>query len=142
MNKISLDAARLIIRETLSHAAKAKMKPLSVAVVDAGGHLIAFERSDGAPAGRFDLARGKAYGSVMLGMGGTAQRDRAEAQAYFIGAANAAYGGKLVPVPGGFIVRNAAGDVVGGVGVTGDTSENDMAAGEAGILAAGLVPEG
>ena len=90
MEKISLDAARVMIRETLNHAAKAKMKPLSVAVVDAGGHLIAFERSDGAPAGRFDLARGKAYGSVMLGIGGTAQRDRAEAQAYFIAAANVA----------------------------------------------------
>ncbi|MCK8483873.1 heme-binding protein [Aliiroseovarius sp. S2029] len=142
MNRISLEAARVIVRETLNHAENAKMKPLSVAVVDAGGHLIAFERSDGAPAGRFDLARGKAYGSVMLGIGGTAQRDRAEAQAYFIAAANVAYGGKLVPVPGGFIVRNAEGDIVGGVGVSGDTSENDLAAGEAGIKAAGLVPEG
>ncbi|MCK8462532.1 heme-binding protein [Aliiroseovarius sp. S1339] len=142
MEKISLDAARVMIRETLNHAAKAKMKPLSVAVVDAGGHLIAFERSDGAPAGRFDLARGKAYGSVMLGIGGTAQRDRAEAQAYFIAAANVAYGGKLVPVPGGFLVRNEKGDVVGGLGVSGDTSENDLAAGEAGIRAVGLVPEG
>ena len=142
MEKISLDAARVMIRETLNHAAKAKMKPLSVAVVDAGGHLIAFERSDGAPAGRFDLARGKAYGSVMLGIGGTAQRDRAEAQAYFIAAANVAYGGKLVPVPGGFLVRNEKGDIVGGLGVSGDTSENDLAAGEAGIRAVGLVPEG
>ncbi|MCK0138984.1 heme-binding protein [Aliiroseovarius sp. F47248L] len=142
MNKITLDTARLIVREALNHASKTKMKPLSVAVVDAGGHLIAFERADGAPVGRFELALGKAYGSVMLGIGGTAQRDRAEAQAYFIAAANAAYGGKLVPVPGGFVVRNAAGDVVGGVGVTGDTSENDMAAGDAGITAAGLVAEG
>ncbi|MDE9450751.1 heme-binding protein [Aliiroseovarius sp. Z3] len=142
MDKITLDAARVIVRETLNHGAKTNMKPLSVAVVDAGGHLIAFERSDGAPVGRFELALGKAHGSVMLGIGGTAQRDRAEAQAYFIAAANTAYGGKLVPVPGGFVVRNAAGDVVGGVGVTGDTSENDMAAGEAGITAAGLVAEG
>ncbi|WP_289041488.1 heme-binding protein [uncultured Aliiroseovarius sp.] len=142
MNRISLEAARIIVRETLNHAEKAKMKPLSVAVVDAGGHVIAFERSDGAPVGRFDLAHGKAYGSVMLGIGGTAQRDRAEAQAYFIAAANAAYGGKLVPVPGGFVVRNSEGDIIGGLGVSGDTSENDLAAGEAGIVAAGLVPEG
>jgi len=142
MAEISLSKARTIIRKTLEAARTGEMKPLSVVVVDAGGHVIAFERSDGAPPGRFELARAKAYGAVMLGMGGTAQRDRAEAQAYFMAAANGIYGGKLAPVPGGILVRDKRGRVVGAVGVTGDTSENDLAAGLVGIEAAGLAGEG
>lgn len=142
MAEISLSKARTIIRKTLEAARAGEMKPLSVVVVDAGGHVIAFERSDGAPPGRFELARAKAYGAVMLGMGGTAQRDRAEAQAYFMAAANGIYGGKLAPVPGGILVRDKRGRVVGAVGVTGDTSENDRAVGLVGIEAAGLVGEG
>lgn len=142
MDRITQDAAHVIIQETMAHGRAEGMKPLSVAVVDAGGHLLAFERADGAPPGRFEIARGKAYGTVMLGIGGTAQRDRAEAQAYFIAAAGAAYGGKLVPVPGGILVRNSAGTVLGAVGVTGCTSENDRQAGEAGINSVGLFAEG
>lgn len=117
------------------------MKPLSVAVLDAGGNLIAFEREDGASPGRFQIAQGKAYGAVMLGMPGSAQMARAEQQAYFISAANAAFGGQLVPVPGGILVRDAKGRTLGAVGVTGDTSDNDAKAGKAGIEAAGLTAE-
>lgn len=142
MAEISLKKARTIIRKTLEAGRAAEMKPLSVVVVDAGGHVIAFERSDGAPPGRFELARAKAYGAVMLGMGGTAQRDRAEAQAYFMIAANGIYDGKLAPVPGGILVRDKRERVVGAVGVTGDTSENDLAAGLAGIEAVGFTGEG
>ena len=77
----------------------------------------------------------------MLGMAGTAQRDRAEQQAYFMGAVNGLFGGQLVPVPGGLLVRDRKGAVIGALGVTGDTSENDAAAGLAGIEAAGLTGE-
>ncbi len=140
--QISIDQAREIIRVAKEKGEEAGMKPLSVVVVDAGGHVIAFERGEGAPPGRFDIAHGKAYGAIMLGIGGTAQRDRAEAQSYFVLAANAAYGGRLIPVPGGILVRNGAGDVIGAVGVTGDTSENDLLAGAAGIEAVGLTAEG
>lgn len=139
---LNLHAARQIIATAMKIGVDQAMKPLSVVVVDAGGHVIAFERGDGAPPGRFDIALGKAYGSVMLGIGGTAQRDRAEAQSYFVLAANGAYNGKLIPVPGGILVRNDAGQVVGAVGVTGDTSENDLAAGAAGIASAGLIADG
>lgn len=139
---ISVDQARDIIRVTKEKGMAEGMKPLSVVVVDAGGHVIAFERGEGTPPGRFDIAHGKAYGSVMLGIGGTAQRDRAEAQSYFILAANGAYNGRLVPVPGGILVRDAAGGVLGAVGVTGDTSENDLLAGAAGIEAVGLIADG
>ncbi|MCC1494932.1 heme-binding protein [Cognatishimia sp. F0-27] len=138
---LSLRRARTIIRKTLEAGHAAEMKPLSVVVMDAGGHVIAFEREDGASPGRFQIAHGKAYGAVMLGMAGTAQKARAEAQAYFIAAANAAYGGALIPVPGGILVRDAKGRLLGAIGVTGDTSDNDAAAGTAGIEAVGLVAE-
>ncbi len=81
---------------------------------------------------------------MLGGLGGTAQRDRAEAQAYFIAAAGAAYDGKLVPVPGGILMRDAKGRILGGAvgGVTGDSSENDLEAGTHGIEAVNLVAEG
>lgn len=138
---IGLRKARVIIRKTLEAAKEMGLKPLSVVVLDAGGNVQAFERQDGASPGRFQIAHGKAYGAVMLGMAGTAQMARAEAQAYFISAATAALGGQMVPVPGGILVRDGKGRVVACVGVTGDTSDNDAAAGRAGIEAAGFVAE-
>ncbi len=141
MSAISTAQTRQIIDATLAKGAEMGLKPLSVVVLDAGGHPLGFLREDGAAPGRFEIARGKAYGAVMLGMGGRAQMARAEAQAYFMAAVNGAYGGKVIPVPGGLLVRDAGGDVIGAVGVTGDTSDNDAEAGLAGIAAAGLVGE-
>ena len=141
MTGITLRKARTIVRKALEKGRELELKPLSVVVLDAGGHVIAFEREDGASPGRFAIAHGKAYGSVMLGIAGTAQRDRAEAQAYFVQAMNGLFGGRFVPVPGGVLVRDKKGAVVGAVGVTGDTSENDAAAALAGIDAAGLLGE-
>ena len=138
---IALNTARTIIRKTLEKGREMGMKPLSVVVLDAGGHVHAFEREDGASPGRFAVAHGKAYGSVMLGMAGTAQMARAEQQPYFIGAVNGLFGGQMVPVPGGVLVRDKDGAVVAAVGVTGDSSENDAAAATAGIEAAGLLAE-
>lgn len=138
MPEITLRKARTIVRKAIEAARERKLKPLSVVVLDAGGHVIAFEREDGASPGRFAIAHGKAYGSVMLGMAGGAQRDRAEAQGYFMAAVNGLFGGQVVPVPGGILVRDTKGAVIGAVGVTGDTSENDAAAGMAGIAAAGF----
>ncbi len=138
---ISLRKARTIIRKALEEGRRLELKPLSVVVLDAGGHVIAFEREDGAAPGRFGIAQGKAYGSVMLGMAGTAQMQRAEAQAYFMAAVNGVYGGQVVPVPGGVLLRDKKGAVIGAVGVTGDTSDNDVLAAKAGIEAANLVGE-
>lgn len=135
---ITAAKARTIVRKTLAHGTAAGMKPLSVIVVDAGGHPVAFERSDGASAGRFAIAQGKAYGSIMLGLGGAAQMARAESQDYFMNAMNGLFGGLVVPVPGGVLVHDKRGRLMGAVGVTGDTSENDAAAALAGIDAAGL----
>lgn len=139
---VSLDQARIIINKTMAKGTEMGLKPLSVVVLDAGGHVIAFERSDGAAPGRFAIARGKAYGAVMLGMAGTAQMARAEAQAYFMAAVNGVYGGQVIPVPGGVLVRSESGAVIGAVGVTGDTSDNDLVAAMAGIDAAELLGEG
>ena len=138
---LGLDQAREIIAGTRAKGRELELKPLSVIVLDAGGHVLAFEREDGASPGRYAIAQGKAYGSIMLGIAGTAQMARAEAQAYFIEAVNGAFGGQLVPVPGGILVRDGTGNVIGAVGVTGDTSDNDAAAGQAGVVAAGLQAE-
>ncbi|MEM8577592.1 MAG: heme-binding protein [Pseudomonadota bacterium] len=138
---ISLRRARTIIRKVMEHGREAGLKPLSCILLDAGGHVIAFERSDGAAPGRYGIAHGKAYGAVMLGMAGTAQMARAEQQAYFMAAVNGVYGGAVVPVPGGVLVRNARGAVIGAVGVTGDTSDADAGAAQAAIEAAGLTAE-
>jgi len=134
---ITLEQAQTMIAVARDKGREMGLKPLSVAELDAGGHLLAFAREDGASPGRFEIARGKAYGAVMLGMPGSAQMARAESQAYFMAAVNGAFGGKVIPVPGGVLVMQ--GDaVVGAVGVTGDTSDNDAAVAVAGIAAAGF----
>ncbi|GAA6190468.1 heme-binding protein [Phaeobacter sp. NW0010-22] len=138
---ISLRRARTIIRKALEKGREMELKPLSVVVLDAGGHVQAFEREDGAAPGRFPIAHGKAYGAVMLGMAGTAQMKRAEDQAYFMAAVNGVYGGQVIPVPGGVLVRDKKGAVIGAIGVTGDTSDNDAIAAMAGIDAVGLTGE-
>jgi len=140
--EISLRKARTILRKTLEKGREMELKPLSVVVLDAGGHVKAFEREDGASPGRFAIAFGKAYGAVMLGMSGTAQMARAEQQAYFMSAVNGLYDGKVVPVPGGVLIKDKKGAVIGAVGVTGDLSENDLTAAMAGIEAAGLIGDG
>lgn len=135
---ITLRKARKIVSATLAKGREMGLKPLSVVVLDAGGHPIAFEREDGASPGRFKIAFGKANGCVMLGLPGSAIQARADAQAYFVGALNGLYGGDFVPVQGGVLVKDAKGAIIGAVGVTGDTSENDAACAVAGIEAAGL----
>jgi uncharacterized protein GlcG (DUF336 family) len=141
MAEITLRKARTIIRGILAKGRELEMKPLSVVVLDSGGNVKAFEREDGASPGRFAIAHGKAYGSVMLGIAGRAQLARAESQPFFMGAINGLFGGQVVPVPGGVLVRDAKGNVLGSVGVTGDSSDNDATAATAGIEAAGLVAE-
>lgn len=141
MATITAAKARSIIKKIMAHGSDHEMKALSAIVLDAGGHVIAFERSDGASPGRFAIAHGKAFGAVMLGMAGTAQMQRAEAQAYFMSAVNGVFGGQVVPVPGGVLVKDKNDQVIGAVGVTGDTSDNDAAAAVAGIEGSGLIAE-
>lgn len=136
MTEITMKQARVLIDAALQKGREMGLKPLSVVVLDAGGHVKAFEREDGAAPGRFAIAHGKAYGSIMLGMAGTAQMQRAEAQSYFMAAVNGVYGGQVVPVPGGVLVRDSDGTIVGAVGLTGDTSDNDAICAAYGIKVA------
>lgn len=141
MNGISLGQARVIIAGALAKAGDAGLKPLAVVVLDAGGHTTAFERQDGASAMRFKLAHGKAYGAIAMGLGSRALYERAQKQPYFIDAMNALADGALVPVPGGVLIRDGEGALLGAVGVTGDNSDNDEICAIAGIEAAGLVAD-
>ncbi len=141
MADLSLQRARTIIRKSLAKGRELGLKPLAVVVLDAGGHVKAFEREDDTAPGRFAIAHGKAYGAVMLHMGGHAQMARAEQQPYFMAAVNGLYGGQVIPVPGGVLIHDKRGNVMGAVGVTGDTSDNDAACALEGIAAAGLTGE-
>jgi uncharacterized protein GlcG (DUF336 family) len=138
---LDLDSARGLIAETRAAAKERGLKPLTVVVLDAGGHVVAAEREDGSSSRRFDIAYGKAHGAIALGLGSRALMNRAEQQPYFIAAVTSAVGGSLVPVPGGVLVRDSAGDLLGAVGVTGDTSDNDEAAAVAGIEAVGFTAQ-
>ena len=135
---IDLQTARTIIEGARAAAREQDFKPLTVVVLDAGAHVVAAEREDGSSNKRFEIAFGKAHGALALGMGSRALMTRAEQQPYFIAAATAAIGGSLIPVPGGVLVRDGGGALLGAVGISGDTSDNDEAAAAAGIEAAGL----
>jgi uncharacterized protein GlcG (DUF336 family) len=138
---MDLDTARAIVGGAREHAAGAGFKPMTVVVLDAGGHVVAVEREDGSSMKRFEIGYGKAHGALSLGMGSRSIMGRAEQQPYFIAAVTTAVGGALVPVPGGVLVRDGDGALLGAVGVTGDTSDNDEAAAVAGVEAAGLVAQ-
>ena len=138
---INLETAKTITAGVRAAGKERGLKPLTVVVLDAGGHVLSVEREDGASNNRFEIAYGKAYGALALGMGSRSLMARAEQQAYFITSAAAAIGGRLVPVPGGVLVKDAAGTVVGCVGVSGDTSDNDELAAISGIESAALVAQ-
>ncbi|GAB3757301.1 heme-binding protein [Yimella sp. RIT 621] len=138
---IDLETARTIITQGRKYARDLDCKPMTVVVIDAGGHVVAVEREDGSSNKRFEVALGKAHGALSLGMGSRALMERAEQQPYFIAAVTSAIGGSLVPVPGGVLVRDADGRVLGAVGVSGDTSDRDEAVAVAGIEAVDLTPD-
>jgi len=137
---MNLELARRIVAGALAYSADAGYKPLAVVVLDAGGHVVAAEREDRASNKRFEVAHGKAAGALAFGMGSRALMGRAESQPYFIAAVTHAVGA-LVPVPGGVLVRDKDGKLLGAVGISGDTSDNDEAAAVAGIEGAALVPQ-
>ncbi|MGE4483038.1 GlcG/HbpS family heme-binding protein [Acidocella sp.] len=138
---LSLENAQKIINGALAYAKAQELKPLVVAVLDARGALKALAAQDGTSLKRGEIALGKANGALALGMGTRALMKRAEQQPYFINAATAAIGGSLVPVPGGVLIKQG-GAVIGVVGVSGDTSDNDEAAAVAGIIAISLDADG
>lgn len=138
MTELKLDGARKILDAALAKGAELKLNPLAVTVLDARGTTKAFAAQDGTSLLRGEIAHGKAYGALSLGMGSRAIFKRATEQAFFVSAINTMAKGALVPVPGGVLIRDAGGAVIGAVGISGDTSDNDEACALAGIAAAGL----
>ena len=138
---ITLSQARQVVDASLAKGRELGLKPLSVVVLDTRGSLVAALSEDGCAQLRPKVAHGKANAAIGLGMGTRALMDRAEQQAYFVQAVNGVLGGDMVPVPGGVLIRTAEGELVGAVGISGDTSDNDEAAALSGIAAAGLMAQ-
>ena len=138
---LTLAQAETILAGVLAHAKANAFKPLAIAIVDARGALKLFTAQDGTPLKRGDIATGKADGCIALGLGGRALQRFAIDRPYFIQGATHATGGSLVPVVGGVLIRSPEGEVLGAIGISGDTSDNDEIAALAGIAKAGLVGE-
>jgi uncharacterized protein GlcG (DUF336 family) len=137
MAEITLDIARKILDAAFAKAAQLKLKPLVVSILDARGCVKLTAAQDGTSLMRAEIAHGKAYGALAMGMGSRALFQRAQEQSYFIDAVNTIAKGALVPVPGGVLIQDGT-SLLGAVGVSGDTSDNDEACAVAGIEAAGL----
>jgi len=138
MAPLTLEVARSILDAALERSAALKLNPLAVIVLDARGCLKAAFVQDGTSRRRAEDAHGKAFGALALGMGSRAIFKRAQEQAYFVDAVNTLAQGKIVPVPGGVLIRTPNGDLAGAVGISGDTSDNDEACAMAAIEAAGF----
>lgn len=135
---LTLKQAQTIVEAALKTGREKSMKPLSVAVLDARGCLVAYAMEDGGTLLREFIAKGKAWGALGMGRSSRTLEQFAKERSHFIGAVIEASGGRLVPVPGGVLIKRG-GTVVGAIGVSGDTSDNDEIAAVAGIEAAGLV---
>ena len=138
MTRITLEQANTLIAGAFAHAAETAMKPLAAAVLDAGGHLIAFQRQDGASIGRLQVAVGKASGALFLGVSSRKIGEVAAERPVFVGSLATIAPGGVVPAAGGVLVVDEGNLPIGAVGISGDVSDNDEAAVLAGIAAAGL----
>ena len=137
MAELTLDVARKILDAALAKGIEKKLKPLVVTILDARGCTKLTAAQDGTSLMRAEIAQGKAYGALAMGMGSRALCQRAQEQAFFSNAGKTLAQGRLVPGPGGVLIRRE-GALLGAVGISGDTSDNDEACAIAGIEAAGL----
>lgn len=135
--RLTLSIALKIIDVSFAKAGELRLKPLSVAVLDSGGNLIAFQRQDGASIKRFEIARGKAAGALALGVSSRAVAAIASERPSFVAALGSILHDGVVPAAGGVLI-SAENIIIGAVGATGDTSDNDEACVLEGIKAAGL----
>lgn len=138
---IDLEHATTIVDKALAHGRSLKLPPLTVAVLDAHGCLVSFKREDRSSLLRPEIAQAKAWGTLGLGIGGRALAQRASVAPAFVSAVNALAGGRIIPVPGGVLIRSSDKSIVGAVGVTGAISEQDEACAVAGIEAAGYTAD-
>jgi uncharacterized protein GlcG (DUF336 family) len=138
---IDLAHATMIVDKALEHGRSLGLPPITVAVLDAAGCLVSFKREDGSSLLRPEIAQAKAYGALAMGMGSRAIAARASVAPAFVSAVNALAGGRLIPVPGGVLIRSSSKAVIGAVGITGAVSEQDEACAVAGIVAAGFTAD-
>ncbi len=137
---VSLAKADEIVAAALAKGRELGFEPLTVAVLDAGGHLVALKREDRSGILRPEIAIGKAWGALGMGFGSRELHNRAQKAPHFLNALAAASGGRVVPVPAGVLILDG-GDIIGAVGISGDTSDNDEICCIAGITAAGYVAQ-
>ena len=135
---VTLAQASTIVDAVLKKARELKQMPQTVVVLDTGGHVVAGKREDGSGIIRFEVAVGKAYGALGMGWGSRTMMERAAQNPNFLTAIVAASEGRLVPNPGGVLIRDSGGNVIGAIGISGDTGDNDEIIAVAGIEAAGL----
>ncbi|HTU12088.1 MAG TPA: heme-binding protein [Allosphingosinicella sp.] len=138
---LTLDLALTIAKATLDEGKARGFAPLCVAVLDPGGHALALLRDEGASIGRPDIATAKAAGCLAMGFGGRELAKRAQAVPHFFAALSSIFPKGIVSVAGGVLIRDGGGTLLGAVGVSGDTSDNDEICALAGIAAAGLQAE-
>ena len=136
-----LELANLITDRALQKGRELKFAPLTVVVLDAGGQIKVLKREDKASLLRPEIAMGKAWGVLGMGFGGRELARRAEQMPMFFTALNAMSGGRMVPVAGGVLIRNREGEVIGSIGISGDTSDNDEICAVHGVEAAGLIAD-
>lgn len=135
---LPLEKARQIVKSALEEGRRQSMSPLTVVVLDAGGQLVAAEREDGSSVLRFEIARGKAYAALGLGLGSRTIGERNKGREAFLAALGAASDGHFVPVAGGVLALNNDEQIIGAIGVSGDSSDADERAALAGLEGAGL----
>lgn len=138
---ITLEQANHIVEHASAHGRSIGASPLTIAVVDAGGHVKVLSRQDGASALRPDVATGKARTAINLGKSSRKIAEDAAQRPVFVGSLAALASGDVIPAAGGFRILDDRERVIGAVGITGDTSDRDEECAAAGVKAAGFVAE-
>lgn len=141
MHSLTLAVADAMADRALKKGREMNFQPLTVAILDAGGHLVVLKRADRSSLLRPDIAIGKAWGVLGMGFGGRELARRAEKVPTFFTALNAMSGGRMVPVPGGALIRNTSGAILGSIGISGDTSDNDEICVIEAVQSQNLIPD-
>ncbi len=141
MVSLSLEQASAIVDTALRIGRQENMLPLTVVVLDSGGHMVAMKREDGSGIFRVEVANAKAYGALGMGVSTRVMGQRLENRPVFGTALNGLSEGRWVPVPGGVLIRDEQGRAIGSVGISGDTSDRDEFAAINAIKDAGYWPE-
>lgn len=141
LHSIDLETATRIVDAAIAKGRELGFLPLTVVVLDDSGTIKALKREDGASLMRPDIAMGKAWGTLGFGVGNRVLHGRSETTPVFVNSLIEMSGGRIAPMPGGVLIKNGEGRIIGAVGVTGDTGDNDEICAIAGVEAAGLIAD-